>query len=94
VVRRAARFLEDALVNGPALARKMFDRAESKGISKRTLKRAKQELRVRAVRKGEEGQIGGGAWWWELPSKSHQRFSGPALEASFGPLKLMGSWTP
>jgi hypothetical protein len=86
VVRRAARFLEDALVNGPALARKMFDRAESKGISKRTLKRAKQELRVRAVRKGEEGQIGGGAWWWELPSKSTNGSQDQPLKRHLAPL--------
>jgi len=52
------------LVGGPVLARELFEQAEAEGISEMTLRRGKQELGVKAFRRGEEGQIGGGSWWW------------------------------
>jgi putative DNA primase/helicase len=60
----AAEFLESALLGGPVLARELYDLAEAEGISDRTLRRAKEELGVKAFRRGEEGQVGGGSWWW------------------------------
>ena len=66
----AAEFLEDALVNGAVLARELFESAEAEGISKRTLERAKQQMGVEAFRQGENGKIGGGAWWWRIKGAS------------------------
>jgi putative DNA primase/helicase len=62
----AVEFLEAALVSGPVPARELFERAEIEGISEKTLRRAKDELHVKAFRRGKEGHIGSGAWWWRL----------------------------
>lgn len=62
----AVEFLESALVAGPVPARELFERAEAEGISEKTLRRAKDELHVKSFRRGEEGHIGSGAWWWRI----------------------------
>jgi hypothetical protein len=41
--------------------------AKDKGISWRTVERAKAALEVIVERRGEEGRRGGGSYWWRLP---------------------------
>ena len=65
----AAEFLEGLLADGPMPASEVKEEAEAEGISERTLKRAKQELGVEAVREGRSGEIGGDLWCWRLPFK-------------------------
>ena len=72
----AAEFLEDLLSDGPVLAREIQERAAEEGISEKTLRRAQKQLSVKSFRKGEDGQVGGGSWWWELPDKAASGLDG------------------
>jgi hypothetical protein len=63
----AQEFLREVLAAGPEPAADVRDEAESAGISKRTLDRARQSLGVSAEREGEPGKRGGGKWFWRLP---------------------------
>jgi hypothetical protein len=56
----AKRWLESALLGGPAEAKSLLKRAKADGISERTLRRAKKELRVESTRLSDE-------WVWSLP---------------------------
>lgn len=61
----AKAWLEKALADGPQLAKDLFDEWKNgQGGSERTLKRAKKDLGVKAIRK----QIPG-PWWWFMPGK-------------------------
>jgi putative DNA primase/helicase len=62
----AKSFLEDKLSNGPVVAADIEDAAEANGIAKRTLYRAKAELKIRAVKDGpvKDGQR---TWRWHSP---------------------------
>jgi RecA-family ATPase len=68
--REAREFLLERLEAGPAKADDLFEEAEQNGISKRTLKRAKKDLRIKSQK-----QRGGmdGAWTWELSPKGASR---------------------
>jgi DNA polymerase len=59
----AKSFLEDMLSNGPIAAADIEEAAEANGIAKRTLYRAKAELKIRAVKDGpvKDGQR---TWRW------------------------------
>ena len=85
----AVEFLEAALVGGPVLARELFQRAETEGISEKTLRRAKDELHVKAFRRGKEGHIGSGAWWWRI-SKVAKPLDGQASNSQVTILKTAG----
>jgi hypothetical protein len=63
----AQEFLREVLADGPGMASEVRQEAESAGIAKRTLDRARQSLGVAAERKGESGKRGGGSWYWSLP---------------------------
>lgn len=65
--REAAEWLRRALADGPRPAKDLFRQAESVGISKTTLKRAKAELDVVAEKASWEGP-----WAWRLPEVSHE----------------------
>lgn len=70
---KAVTWLAQALVGGMQKASVLEKRAEEElGISKDTLKRAKQELGVEAVRQG--GAAGDGSWWWRLPELPEKKF--------------------
>jgi hypothetical protein len=62
----AQEFLREVLAAGPKPAADVRDEAESAGIAKRTLDRARQSLGVAAEREGEPGKRGGGKWFWRL----------------------------
>lgn len=58
--RKAADWLKDVLKEGPVKASDIFEMMEEDNIcGEKTLRRAKKELRVKAVRKGDH-------WYWEL----------------------------
>ncbi len=59
----AMEFLRDALGDGPMAAKAMQRDAAAADISKATLNRAKQALKVRSVKEGD------GSWSWHLPGK-------------------------
>jgi hypothetical protein len=57
-------FLLDRLEAGPVPCDDILDEAKQNGISEKTLRRAKKDLRV-VSRKGKMN----GEWTWELPPK-------------------------
>jgi AAA domain len=63
----AEAFLKDALAAGPQPRAWIEKGAKAKGISWRTVERAKAALEVIVERRGEEGRRGGGSYWWRLP---------------------------
>ena len=63
----AQEFLREVLESGPVAAAEVRQEADSAGIAKRTLDRARQSLGVAAEREGEPGKRGGGKWFWRLP---------------------------
>lgn len=65
----AKEFLLGILEDGAIPAEDIFSEAEAHDISKRTLKRAKEQLGIRAIRRYEKGKRGVQGWSWELPDK-------------------------
>jgi hypothetical protein len=63
----AQEFLREVLSGGPQAASDVKREADSAGIAKRTLDRARQSLDVVSEREGEPGKRGGGKWYWRLP---------------------------
>jgi hypothetical protein len=63
----AQEFLREVLTADPVAAAEVRQEADSAGIAKRTLDRARQSLGVVAEREGEPGKRGGGKWFWRLP---------------------------
>lgn len=61
-LREAKAFLRDVLSNGPMLKTAIEDAADGAGISERTLRRAKTDLKIIA-----EKQEFTGPWQWRLP---------------------------
>ena len=61
-LEHAMSFLRKVLANGPVGATQVEEKSEAHSISKRTLERAKKELKVQAKRKGA-------AWYWTMPEK-------------------------
>jgi putative DNA primase/helicase len=60
----AETFLKHALRDGPVPVKEMEARAKEEGISLRTLRRAKEQLKVRSVKRGLQEN-----WVWELQSE-------------------------
>jgi len=69
----AITFLRDKLADGPVPGKAVYLAAESIGISKRTLERAKSQISVITGRMGEKGKRGGGVWTWGLPVDLHRQ---------------------
>jgi len=65
-LEEAKSFLLDALKDGFVPANDVIEEAEARGISQRTLNRAKKDLGVEVKRVGEEGGRGKGRWHWGL----------------------------
>jgi putative DNA primase/helicase len=61
----AKKFLREILAQGPVPKDEVEEAADGNGISERTLKRAKHELKV--VAQKENGKMNG-KWTWELPA--------------------------
>jgi putative DNA primase/helicase len=62
---KAVAFLQEMLRDGPVAARDLRTAAQADGHRWRSLERAKEELGVRAIRRG----FGlGGMWAWQLPT--------------------------
>jgi hypothetical protein len=60
-------FLRNALAGGPRPRAWIEKGAKAKGVSWRTIERAKAALEVIVERRGELGKRGGGSYWWRLP---------------------------
>lgn len=67
----AAQFLRTLLADGPVDASQVYREAKDAGHAQRTLFRAKQDLRVQAVRDGHAKK-----WMWRLPQGSQEITSG------------------
>jgi hypothetical protein len=67
----AKNFLKEMLADGPVASDEIEEAAEANGIAKRTLVRAKADLKIRAVKDGplKDGQR---TWRWHLPSTGNQ----------------------
>ncbi len=63
----AQELLREVLSDGPQPASNVRREADSAGVAKRTLDRARQSLGVLSEREGEAGKRGGGKWTWRLP---------------------------
>jgi AAA domain len=59
----AKEFLRDELKDGPVWAKQVYSDARDAGVTDRTLRRAKDALRVKSEKIGTEG------WAWSLPSE-------------------------
>jgi hypothetical protein len=66
---QAARFLRGLLADGPHRAREVFSLAADDGIAEKTLRRAKDDLDVRAVQRAD-------GWWWRLPTDDEREGDG------------------
>jgi len=64
----AIAFLKDELADGSVPAKDVYRDAESMGIARRTLERAKAQVGIITRRQGEKGKRGSGVWVWELPA--------------------------
>ncbi len=78
----AKEFLLDELRDGPMAAKQVKKNAREADVSERTLKRAKQELRVRSEKESD------GSWTWRLPEKEAKGGQSPAVGhvGTLGPL--------
>jgi putative DNA primase/helicase len=63
----AEALLQEALAGGPRARAFLEQLAKRKGVSWRTVERAKAALEVIVERRGEPGKRGGGSYWWRLP---------------------------
>jgi putative DNA primase/helicase len=61
--REAREFLQEALREGPVLQQEVIADAKANGISQRTLRRAKDDLKVQAYK----ARTANGGWMWGLP---------------------------
>ena len=61
--REAREFLQEALREGPVLQQEVIADAKANGISQRTLRRAKDDLKVQSYK----ARTVNGGWMWELP---------------------------
>jgi putative DNA primase/helicase len=61
--REAREFLQEALREGPVLQQEVIADAKANGISQRTLRRVKEDLKVQSYK----ARTANGGWMWELP---------------------------
>lgn len=73
LLNNAVNFLRNELAAGPVPGKEVYSSAESIGISKRTLERAKAQISVITRRMGEKGKRGAGNWTWDLPADLHRQ---------------------
>src|SRR4051794_41011103 len=67
--REATEFLQERLAEGPIKQKEIAEEAEANGVTKATLRRAKQELNIKSWKeKGMDGE-----WMWELPAPAKMR---------------------
>jgi len=80
----AKAFLRDTLAGGPVPVKDVKKQAREAGIAYRTLKRAKQALKVRSERESVASERrGAGQWGWTLPGQERQ----PPQRGTLAPLK-------
>ena len=66
VVNDVTRFLGTLLASGPVAATECLRQARAAGISEKTLRRAKNRLRIESIREGD-GLLS--LWLWQMPRK-------------------------
>jgi hypothetical protein len=74
----AMEFLKTELANGPKATRELDEMAEARGISKKTLTRARSALGVHAYRVGDSGEKGAGHIVCSLSEPTVPFADGPA----------------
>lgn len=65
---QAKKWLRSELAAGPVPATRVKQRAESFGITPRTLRRAKEDLGI----KSDKEDFDDSQWWWELPERENR----------------------
>jgi DNA polymerase-1 len=65
-VEEAKALLRAVLERGPVPVEEILEKAAGQGLSRRTLFRAREHLKVKAYRSG-------GRWWWSLSDVEHER---------------------
>lgn len=85
----AREFLADLLQDGPQTSRTIWELAQKHGFSRRTLDRARDELKARSVRVMEEGKLV--SYWLledqQLPAPAPPAEAVPDLEEWLAPLR-------
>ena len=67
--REAADFLQERLADGPVKQKDIAEEAEANGITKATLRRAKNDLKIKSSKgKGLDSE-----WMWHLPKLQERR---------------------
>jgi putative DNA primase/helicase len=72
----AMEFLAELLAAGPVPQKDVQRQADAAGFSWTTIKRAKRELGVKALREGVEGERGHGRWLWSMPENGDDGIKG------------------
>lgn len=75
-VQEAENFLRSALADGPVAVTAVQKQARVAGVAPKTLRRARESMRVIAKQVHEEGRKGAAAWTWSLPEADQS----PAVE--------------
>jgi putative DNA primase/helicase len=78
----AMEFLAELLAAGPVPQKDVQRQADAAGFSWPTIKRAKRELGVKALREGVEGERGHGRWLWSRPENDGIKGISEALRGS------------
>jgi DNA polymerase I-like protein with 3'-5' exonuclease and polymerase domains len=68
----AKQFIEDLLENGPVGAKDVQEAAKENGISRNTLRRAAEELKIIIKKDGPKNDKGEATWQWRLPPNEEQ----------------------
>lgn len=73
-IEEAEEFLKAVLADGAKEVTEILKEAKKQGgHSEKTIRRARKNLNVQAIRKGEAGKKGGGTWSWFLPDQEGQK---------------------
>jgi hypothetical protein len=91
-VERAVIFLRELLAGGPLLSNNVRERVEAAGFAWSTIRRAKDQLGVEAVRESEGGG-GSGRWRWVLP-KGQVALCRISQEAQAMPVETQAAQSP
>ena len=68
----AKRFIEVLLSSGPVSSTEVQEAAKENGISRSTLRRAQEDLRIDVRRDGALNNKGERTWQWHLPGKTEE----------------------
>ena len=81
-LNQAVDFLMQLLAEGALPSNQVKEEAKDAGVTWPTIRRAKDKIGIKPIRRGTEGKKGGGTWYWELPDSL--RCSKPPEEPHHG----------